>query len=101
MTIQNITLIPTCPTPTVKIGGRVCVSVAVYQGSGNMVLAQFTVLMNAYNAALPEFLTNEDAFNGVDPDGNPTTALGAGKEFIFAQGSPEAPQGVKAITYTP
>ena len=101
MTVKSITLIPSCPTPTVKVNEGVCVSVAVYPGGAAMTLAQFTVLANAYNAALPEFLTNSDAFSGVSPDGSPTAALGAGKEFVFAQGSTEAPQGVKAITYTP
>lgn len=91
MTVKSITLIPSCPTPTVKVNGGVCVSVAVYPGGASMTLAQFTVLANAYNAALQSFLTNEAAH----------TALGAGKEFIYAQGSPEAPQGIKGITYAP
>lgn len=67
------------------------VPIGVPGDSGLVTLAQFTALANLYNAALLPFLTNEDAF----------TALGAGKEFVFAQGSTEAPQGVKAITYTP
>lgn len=90
------------PDFCIEVPGESCLEVTVVDGGpGQMSLAQFTVLMNAYNAALPEFLTNADAFAGIDPDGNPTTALGAGKEFIYAQGSPEAPQGIKAITYAP
>lgn len=86
-----------CPEGDVNL----LIPVGVQGEPGLVTLAQFTALANAYNAALPEFLTNADAFVGIDPDGNPTTALGAGKEFIYAQGSTEAPQGIKAITYTP
>lgn len=86
-----------CPDGDVKI----IVPVGVQGDSGLVTLSQFTALMNAYNAALPAFLTNSDAFSGIDPDGNPTTALGAGKEFVYAEGSTEAQQGLKAITYTP
>lgn len=67
------------------------IPIGVPGDSGLVTIAQFTALANLYNAALLSFLTNEDAF----------TALGAGKEFVFAQGSTEAPQGVKAITYAP
>jgi hypothetical protein len=76
-----------CPEGDVSL----LIPIGVPGDSGLVTLAQFTALANLYNAALLPFLTNEDAFN----------ALGAGKEFIFAQGSTEAPQGVKAITYTP
>jgi hypothetical protein len=67
------------------------IPIGVQGDPGTMTLAQFTALANQYNAALQSFQTNEDAFN----------ALGADMEFIYAQGSPEAPQGVKGITYAP
>jgi len=76
-----------CPEGDVNL----LIPIGVPGDSGLVTLAQFTALANLYNASLLPFLTNEAAFN----------ALGAGKEFVFAQGSTEAPQGVKAITYTP
>lgn len=76
-----------CPEGDINL----LIPIGVPGDSGLVTLAQFTALANLYNAALLSFLTNEDAF----------TALGAGKEFVFAQGSTEAPQGVKAITYAP
>lgn len=68
---------------------RLVIPIGVPGDPGQMTLAQFTTLANQYNAALQSFLSNEDAFN----------ALGVGKEFVYAQGSPEAPQGVKGVTY--
>lgn len=76
-----------CPEGDVNL----LIPVGVQGEPGLVTLAQFTALQNAYNAALLPFLTNELAFN----------TLGSGKEFIYAQGSPEAPQGIKAITYAP
>jgi len=58
---------------------------------GVTTIAQFTVLMNEYNAALNSYLTNEEAFN----------ALGVGKEYLYQSGSMEGQQGTKMITYTP
>lgn len=58
---------------------------------GVTTLAQFTSLMNEYNAALTSYLTNEAAF----------TALGVGKEYLYQSGSTEGQQGTKMITYTP
>ena len=82
----------TMPDFCIEVPGESCLEVTVVDGGpGQMNLAQFTALMNAYNAALLPFLTNELAFN----------TLGSGKEFVYAQGSPEAPQGIKAITYAP
>jgi len=57
---------------------------------GSVVTAnQFAGLMAAYNASLQEFQNSGDAF----------TALGAGKEYIAAQGNTEVAQGTKMITY--
>jgi len=90
-TCANISF-QTMPDFCIEVPGEACLEVAVVDsGPGQISLAQFTVLMNTYNATLLPFLTNEDAFN----------ALGAEKEFIYAQGSPEAQQGVKGITYAP
>ena len=76
-----------CPEGDVNL----LIPIGVQGDPGQMTLLQFTTLMNAYNAALQSFQTNEDAFN----------ALGADKEFLYEQGSPEAQQGVKGVTYAP
>ena len=46
-------------------------------------------MMNAYNAALQEFVSNEAA----------VAVIGVGKEYIIAENSDVAPRGTKMITY--
>ena len=82
----------TMPDFCIEVPGEACLEVTVVDGGpGQMSLAQFTVLMNAYNAALQSFVSNDAAF----------AALGAGKEYLAAQGSFEASQGAKMVSYTP
>ncbi len=57
----------------------------------------FLSLLQAYNDALPFFNSNEDALSGTAPNGSPTTALIAGKEYKAGPGHQAAPYGAKLI----
>lgn len=60
-----------CPTGDT----RLLIPVGVQGDPGQMTLAQFTVLMNAYNAALPSYPSEEAAALG---------GLVSGDEFIWS-----------------
>lgn len=91
MTIKSITLIPSCPTPQVRIGGQVCVSVSVYPGGASLTLAQFTTLMEQYNLALSlqtRYANEEEAaLDGVI----------SGQEFLWASDTDVGISGDKHI----
>lgn len=57
----------------------------------------FRSLLQAYNDSLPFFKSNQEALDGTDPDGNPTTPLTVGDEYKAALGHDAAPYGAKLI----
>ena len=91
MNIKQITLIQKCPTPSVRIGGRVCVSVTVYPGGASLTFEQFKDWMTQYNL----WLSTQTRY--ADEEAAGQDGIVSGQEFLWADDTDVGIKGDKHI----